>query len=97
MMQHLYRACVRARSGGMLEYLVHDTNSLIFNTSDPHAVAMELAELLSDAPRLERVGARARDDVMRYFRAETALDRWAALYEALGNGLGASNVARSTV
>lgn len=81
----------------MLEYLVPDVNALVLDQpNDAGVVGTALAGLISNDLLLERMGARAREDVLENFRAETALGRWAALYEALGSGFGASSNTTTT-
>lgn len=71
----------------MLEYLKPDVNALVLDRADDaRVVAASLANLLLDSARLERMGARAQEDVLKYFRADKALERWATLYETLVNG-----------
>ena len=76
--------------GGMLEYLSPGSNSLVLDDADPRATAVAIARVLRDRPRLERLAAAGKRDVLTSFRADTALERWAELYEALGRGEGKS-------
>lgn len=69
--------------GGMLEYLSPGVNALILDDPDPRPVAASIAQLLLDPARLKVFAERGRSHVLRHFRKETALGRWAELYEAL--------------
>ena len=76
--------------GGMLEYLSPGANSFVLDDADSRAAAAAIASVLLDRPRLERAAAAGKRDVLTSFRADTALGRWAELYEALGRGEGGS-------
>lgn len=82
--------------GGMLEYLSPGDNSFVLDDADPRAAAVAIASVLRDRPRLERLAAAGKRDVLTSFRADTALERWAELYEALGRGAQGSAAARVT-
>lgn len=70
-------------AAGMLEYLSPDVNALLLDDPEPRAIATAIAELLLDRPRLDALAARGRLDVALSFGADTALNRWADLYETL--------------
>lgn len=72
--------------GGMLEYLSPGANSFVLDDADPRAAAAAIASVLRDRPSLERLAAAGKRDVFTSFRADTALERWADLYETLGRG-----------
>ena len=74
--------------GGMLEYLSPGANSFVLDDAEPRVAAAAIAGVLVDLPRLERLAAAGKRDILTNFRAETALERWAELYEALGRGEG---------
>lgn len=70
-------------TAGMLEYLSPGVNALVLDEAEPRKVATALAELLLDRPRLDALAERGRKDVLSNFRADTAVERWADLYESL--------------
>lgn len=70
-------------TGGMLEYLSPNVNALVLDEAEPSKVAAEVAELLLDRPRLDALAERGKADVLSNFRVDTAVERWAELYESL--------------
>lgn len=79
--------------GGMLEYLSPGVNALVLDDPEPHATAAAIAKVLLDRSRLEALARRGQRDVLTSFRSETALERWADLYEAIGReGRGGGSV-----
>lgn len=70
-------------TGGMLEYLSANVNALVLDEAEPHKVATAVAELLLDRPRLDALAERGKVEVVSNFRADTAVERWAELYESL--------------
>eukprot|EP00903_Cladosiphon_okamuranus_P005408 g5396.t1 len=71
-------------TGGMLEYLSPNVNTLVLDEAEPHKVATAVAELLLDGPRLDALAERGiRDVLLSNFQVETAVERWAELYEKL--------------
>lgn len=73
---------------GMLEYLTPNVNALVLDYAEPRAIAAEIAVLLLNRPRLNALATRGKLDVLSSFGAETALNRWADLYERLARGGG---------
>lgn len=65
--------------GGMLEY----GNLELLDDAEPRVVAAAIANLVLDRPRLDALAESGRAEVMSNFQADTALDRWALLYETL--------------
>lgn len=68
---------------GMLEYIAPNMNALVLDDAEPRAVAKAVADLLLDRPRLNALAERGMLDVSLNFRTNTAVDRWAELYETL--------------
>lgn len=68
---------------GMLEYIAPNMNALVLDDAEPRAVAKAVADLLLDRPRLNALAERGMLDVSSNFRTNTAVDRWAELYETL--------------
>lgn len=73
-------------TAGMLEYLSPNVNALVLDEAEPHKVATALAGLFHDRPRLDALAARGKKDIISNFGADTAVVRWAELYESLVHG-----------
>jgi glycosyltransferase involved in cell wall biosynthesis len=64
--------------GGIPEALTDGENGVLVPPSDAHALAAALAMLLGDAGLCRRLGASARERVLRQFRGDAAAARLAA-------------------
>jgi glycosyltransferase involved in cell wall biosynthesis len=74
-------ACVAARADGVEELIEHGVDGLLFEPGDARALATEVVRLLGDPDLRRRLGARAREKVVRMFSLASMVDRTVALYD----------------
>ena len=77
------RPCVAVALDGAPEVVVDGLTGLLVEPENPQALAESLSWLLDDPALRERMGAAGRATVDPAFRAETMVDRIAAVYEEL--------------
>jgi glycosyltransferase involved in cell wall biosynthesis len=77
------RAIVATRSGGAQEALVDRQSGLLVPTEDPPALAHALIEILSSPGLRIRLGAAARERVVRDFSLQGCVAKYQALYDRL--------------
>jgi len=77
------RAIVATRSGGAQEALTDEQSGLLVPTEDPAALAAALVKALESPELRARLGAAARERVMRDFSLRSSIAKYQALYDRL--------------
>ena len=72
-----------SRGSGLEEAIVEGETGVAVPSEDPAATADAAAEILSDAPRLRRMGERARERALAEQTWDRRVDRYASLLESL--------------
>jgi len=75
------RAIVATRSGGAQEALVDEHSGLLVPTENPAALAAALIKALENSELRARMGAAARERVVRDFSLSSAVAKYQALYD----------------
>jgi glycosyltransferase involved in cell wall biosynthesis len=71
--------------GGNGEHITHGQHGMLSPRGDSAALGANFKQMVEDYPSAERMATAARDRVVKEFRLSAAVDRYAALYEQLGN------------
>jgi colanic acid/amylovoran biosynthesis glycosyltransferase len=74
---------VTTNCGGMGEAVTDGVEGFLVPVREPHATAEALARLASDRSQARRMGAAARDRVLRQFTMKQQIQRWLELYHAV--------------
>jgi glycosyltransferase involved in cell wall biosynthesis len=71
--------------GGNGEHITHGQHGMLSPRGDTEALAANFTQMVKDYTSAEQMATAARDRVVKEFRLSAAVDRYAALYEQLGN------------
>jgi glycosyltransferase involved in cell wall biosynthesis len=71
--------------GGNGEHIAHGQHGLLSPRGDSAALATNFRRMVEDYPSAEQMATAARERVVKEFRLSAAIDRYAELYERLGN------------
>jgi glycosyltransferase involved in cell wall biosynthesis len=76
-------AVIATHTAGLEAYIVHGETGVLVPPNDPDAMARELAELLADPDRCARLGAAARQRVLRNFSSQAMCQRLAGVIRSV--------------
>lgn len=77
------KAVVRTHTPGLEDYIVHGETGVLVPANNPDAMARELADLLMDPDRCARLGAAARQRVLRSFSTQAMCRRLAGAIQSV--------------
>ena len=82
------KAIIASRAGQISEVIQHGENGYLVDPGDIHQLASAMNELSNDQENRHRLGAKARDDAVKYYSWESYAENLGKIFQRVLAGMG---------